>query len=250
MVQVLIDSLQIEIDKNTPVPIYHQLQESIKSLIQAGKLQADERIPSENEFSRQLDISPMTVRQALNGLVQEGYIYRKRGLGTFVAPRPVKHSLDRLVSFTEEVHAHGFEPSGKILFFGNVPAEDEIAEGLGIAPGTSVLRIKRLRFANQSPVSLHDAYLRGNPPITQEELEAVGSLYRLLEQKNFHIAGGLDEIGAIAANDEMSKYLHVEKGAPMLQLRRITEDRNGLPVEYVIATYRADFYHYTIRLRR
>lgn len=249
MAQV-IDSLPIIIDKNTPVPLYHQLQEAIKNLIQQGDLKADERIPSENDFSKQFDISPMTVRQALNGLVHEGYIYRKRGLGTFVAPRPVKHSLEKLVSFTEEVRAHGFKPSGSILFFGNVPAEDDVSQGLQIEPGTPVLRIKRLRFANQNPVSLHDAYLRGNPPITREELEDTGSLYRLLEKKNIFIAGGVDEIGSVAADEEMSKYLHVNAGSPMLQLRRITEDRTGSTIEYVIATYRADFYHYTIRLRR
>ena len=249
MAQV-VERLPITIDKNTPVPIYHQLQEAIKSLIQQGDLKADERIPSENDFSRQLDISPMTVRQALNGLVQEGFIYRRRGLGTFVAPRPVKHSLDRLVSFTEEVNAHGFKPSGKILFFGNVSAPADVADGLKIPDGTPVLRIKRLRFANRSPVSLHDAYLRGDPPISRAELEKSGSLYRLLNAKGIHIAGGTDEIGAVAADEEMSQYLHVETGAPMLQLRRVTEDNAGSTIEYVIATYRADFYHYTIRLRR
>ncbi|NOZ48884.1 MAG: GntR family transcriptional regulator [Chloroflexi bacterium] len=240
----------IQIDKNSPVPLYHQIQEAIKSLIQQGKLQVGERIPSENDLAKQFDISPMTVRQALNGLVQEGYIYRRRGRGTFVAQRPVKHPLDRLVSFTEEVLAHGFEPSGKILFFGHVPAEPTVAQALNLADGTQVLRIKRLRFASQSPVSLHDAYLRDNLPITREELKATGSLYQLLAQKNIHITGGVDEIRSISADDEMSEHLHVKSGAPMLQLRRITEDRTGAPIEYVIATYRAGFYHYTIRLKR
>jgi len=177
-------------------------------------------------------------------------IYRRRGLGTFVAPRPVKHSLDRLVSFTEEVHAHGFTPSGNILFFGNVSAPTDVADGLKIPDGTPVLRIKRLRFANRNPVSLHDAYLRGDPPISRRELEESGSLYQLLNAKGIHIASGTDEIGSVAADEEMSRYLHVETGSPMLQLRRVTEDNAGATIEYVIATYRADFYHYTIRLRR
>ncbi len=245
-----IDLLPIEIDKNVPIPIYHQLQEGIKHLILNGELQPYDRIPSENDFSKQFEISPMTARQALNVLANDGYVYRQRGLGTYVAPKHMPHSLDKLVGFSEDLLAHGLSPSSQIIFYEIHPATQTVAEALKIKTGRKVLRIKRLRFADQDPVAIHDAYLAADTPITRQELEESGSLYALLESKNFQIYSGVDEIISIPADQEMSELLGVKIGAPLLQLTRLTEDESGDPIELVIAVYRADFYRYTIRLRR
>ena len=113
-----------------------------------------------------------------------------------------------------------------------------------------MLRIKRLRFADERPVCVHDAYLLKDLPITRAELEEVGSLYQVLESKNIHISGGLDEIESIPADQELSELLGVDVGSPLVQLTRLTEGLSGNPIELVIAAYRADFYRYTIRLRR
>jgi len=244
------DTLPIKIDKSIPVPIYHQLQEGIKQLILEGELSPHERISSENEFAKQFDISPMTVRQALNGLALNGYVYRMRGLGTYIAPPHMEHSLDKLVSFSEDMRAHGLKPSSRIILFQMEPAPEQVAERLKISPGDEVLRIKRLRFADQRPVSVHDAYLLSNLPVTRVELEEVGSLYQVLESKNIHISGGLDEIESIPSDQELSGLLEVEVGSPLVLLTRLTEGLSGNPIELVIAAYRADFYRYSIRLRR
>ena len=245
-----VNTLPIRINKSTPVPIYHQLQEGIKQLILKGDLSPHERIPSENEFAKQFDISPMTARQALNGLALNGYVYRMRGLGTYIAPPHMEHSLDKLVSFSEDMRAHGLKPSSRIILFQMEPAPEKVAERLKISPGDEVLRIKRLRFADQRPGSMHDAYLLRDLPVTRAELEEVGSLYQVLESKNIHISGGLDEIESIPADQELSGLLEVDEGSPLVLLTRLTEGLSGNPIELVIAAYRADFYRYTIRLRR
>jgi GntR family transcriptional regulator len=243
-------SLPIKIDKSIPVPIYHQIQEEIKQLIKTGEVSPHDRIPSENELAKQFDISPMTARQALTGLAINGYVYRMRGLGTYIAPPHMEHSLDKLVSFSEDMRARGIDPSSHIILFQMKPASEKIAERLKISPGDEVLRIKRLRFADQRPVCVHDAYLLRNLPVTRAELEEVGSLYQVLESKNIHISGGLDEIESISSDQELSELLGVDVGSPMVQLTRLTEGLSGDPIELVIAAYRADFYRYTIRLKR
>ena len=240
----------IKIDKSIPVPIYHQIQEEIKQLIKKGDLSPHDRIPSENEFAKLNNISPMTARQALNGLAINGIVYRMRGLGTYIAPPHMEHSLDKLVSFSEDMRAHGLTPSSHIIIFQMEPAPENVAERLKISPIDEVLRIKRLRFADQRPVCVHDAYLLRNLPITRTELDEVGSLYQVLESKNIHISGGLDEIESIPADQELSELLEVDVGSPLAQLTRLTEGLSGNPIELVIAAYRADFYRYTIRLRR
>ena len=242
--------LPIKIDKSIPIPIYHQIQEGIKQLILNGDVSPHDRIPSENELAKQHNISPMTARQALHGLAVNGIVYRMRGMGTYIAPPHMEHSLDKLVSFSEDMHARGINPSSQIIKFQFEPAPENVADRLKISPIDEVLRIKRLRFANVRPVCVHDAYLLRDLPITRVELEEVGSLYQLLESKNIHISGGLDEIESIPADQELSELLEVDVGSPLVQLTRLTEGLSGNPIELVIAAYRADFYRYTIRLRR
>jgi len=108
----------IEVDKNSPVPIYYQLQRGIALLIEDGRFQAGEPLPSENELARAYNISPMTVRQAMTELVNAGYIYRQRGRGTFVSNRPMqRRRLERLTGFSEEMTAAGMTPSSRTLNF-------------------------------------------------------------------------------------------------------------------------------------
>jgi GntR family transcriptional regulator len=148
------------------------------------------------------------------------------------------------------MRARGINPSSQIIIFQFEPAPEKVAGRLKINPIDEVLRIKRLRFADVRPVCVHDAYLLRDLPITRVELEEVGSLYQLLESKNIHISGGLDEIESIPADQELSELLGVDVGSPLVKLTRLTEGLSGNPIKLVIAAYRADFYRYTIRLRR
>lgn len=237
------------IDKQSPIPLYHQLHEHLKQLILDGNLGPHDRLPSENELAERHDISPMTVRQAMNTLVNQGLIYRRQGRGTFVAPEPMAHPLTRLSSFSEDMQARGIEPAAEILTFESIPATDEVASALRLPTGQEILHIKRLRSANGRAVGLHDAYLR-ILDITQDELRDAGSLYKLLETQGVQLAEGEEVIEAVAAIDKTAHLLNVAPGAPLLRVTRTTVDNAQQPVEFVIATYRADLYRYTIRLKR
>ena len=120
------------INKNSPIPIYHQLLEYIKSKIATGEYPADELIPSEREFSEKFQISRMTVRQALNNLVQEGIVYRQKGKGTFVSRQKVEKRISRLNSYTEEMIERGLKPSSRLVQFDILKSDKALSNILKI----------------------------------------------------------------------------------------------------------------------
>jgi Transcriptional regulators len=140
-----------------PLPLHAQIVEAFRKAIREGHLKAGDRLPSEPELVAWLGVSRATIRQAMAELIAEGLIYRYQGRGTFVAPRKFEHPLQRLVSFSEDIRSRGMEPGSRILFLGQIPADAEVAAHLRIPPGKTVLRIYRLRLANDQPVGLHDS---------------------------------------------------------------------------------------------
>ena len=240
---------QIQIVKDSNTPIYKQLQEQLEQLIANDAWRPREPLPSETSLAQKLNISVMTVRQAMAQLVHKGLIYREKGRGTFVTPKPLDHHLHRLEGFSEDMHARDLVPSSQVLVFEIEPAPKQIVQQLELGKDSPVLHLKRLRLADGHPVALHDAYLRPLD-LTREELDEVGSLYLLLEHKGVRLTSGEETLEAIAASDEIARLLNVSRGAPLLKATRLTRDHTHTPVEIVIALFRADFYRYTVKLER
>ncbi len=136
-----------------------------------------------------------------------------------------------------------------MLAFEICSAPEAVAVQLNIEPGTSVLHIKRLRLVDERPVALHDAYLT-RLDVERAELNRIGSLYQLLEQRGVRLTEAEENLDAIVAGGELVGLLKVPKGAPLLQVTRITFNQHHTPIEIVQAIYRANFYRYTIRLYR
>ncbi|HML20533.1 MAG TPA: GntR family transcriptional regulator [Aggregatilinea sp.] len=240
---------QIKIDRRSPIPIYQQLQEQFEALIMDEAWEDDEPLPSETILASELHISTMTVRQAMTRLVNKGLIYREQGRGTFVTPQPFEHPLQRLESFTEDMHARNLKPGAQILDFSTVPASEAVASLLSIEPNTPVLHLKRLRLAEDHPVALHDAYLICTN-LTRDALETAGSLYASLETIGHSLVEAKETLEATAADDETARLLELPTGEPLLKATRVSWDQNHAPVEAVYAYYRANFYRYTVWLRR
>jgi GntR family transcriptional regulator len=244
-----VDSLAIEIDKDSPIPIYFQLERALIALIASGTLQPGDLLPSENDLSRRFHISPMTARQAMSQLAQQGYVRRERGRGTFVAPRYLEHNLDQMIGFSEDMQRRQLVPGARLLLLETVPAPPAVVAGGHLPPGTPMTRLKRLRLVNETPVGIHDAYLH-NITLSRADLDVTPSLYALLAGRGMLLSEGVDKIEAVEAEREASELLHVKLGAAMLQTTRLSWDTRGAFVEYVVALYRADLYHYQIRLHR
>jgi len=241
--------LKMRFQRGGPLPLHHQLVEAFRKAILEGHLKPGDRLPSEPELVAQLGISRSTVRQAMAELVAEGLVYRYQGRGTFVAPRKFEHSLQQLVSFSEDIRSRGLKPGSKILFFDRVPVGPDIAPYLRIPPGKHVLRIYRLRLANDYPVGLHDSYI-SYTNIALHELESVGSLYELLESKGIILDEAEETIEAVAATIEQGRLLNLPPGAPLLLVSRVVYTPDRLPIEFVRAYYHPGLYRYIIRLKR
>ena len=239
------------INKRSPIPIYHQLEEYIKQQIESGILKEEVGIPSEREFAERFEISRMTVRQAINNLVTEGYLYRQKGRGTFVSKKKVEQELQGLTSFTEDMLSRGMSPSSKLLSFQVLPADGKISKELSILEEELIYKIKRSRLADGEPMALETAYVPVNivPGLTEENSNQ--SLYQYIEEHlSLSISEAKQEIEASIADELTANVLSVEKGAPILLMVRTSFLKDGTPFELVQSSFRADRYRFIHTMKR
>lgn len=239
------------INKSSPLPIYYQLEQGIKEMIEKGQLKPGEMIPSERELAETYDISRMTVRQAINNLVNDGYLVRKRGKGTFVAAMKIEQPLKGLTSFSEDMRARGMEPGTTVLAFNIVPASTSLAQLLDVREGADLYEIRRIRLADQLPMALETLYIPCTlvPHLTREI--ANGSVYDFIEKElGLIIQSGVQVIEASVARKMEAELLQVKEGAPVLLMQRRSYLNDGRPLEVVKSVYRGDRYKLTIEMER
>ncbi|MFC4617461.1 GntR family transcriptional regulator [Camelliibacillus cellulosilyticus] len=239
------------IDKRSPVPIYYQIEAYIKDMIEANRLGAGDAIPSEREFTEKFQVSRMTVRQAITNLVNDGYLYRQKGKGTFVADKKIEQPLQGLTSFTEDMKRRGMLPATRLLDFSIVPAGRTVAARLQVKDNEAIYKIKRIRLADDKPMALEETYIPTNlvPDLTRDIVQQ--SLYSHIEKdRRLRIANGDQVIEAAIAGGEETQYLHIAEGDPILLIHRHTFLQDGRPLEWVKSIYRADRYKFVISMIR
>ncbi|MBB6283283.1 phosphonate metabolism transcriptional regulator PhnF [Geobacillus subterraneus] len=239
------------IDKQSPVPIYYQLEQYMKEKIEKGEWQPGEMIPSERELAETYHISRMTVRQAVNNLVNDGYLIRRRGKGTFVAAKKIEQPLKGLTSFSEDMRSRGMEPDTIVLGFETVPASGKLAQWLAVKEGDALYEIRRLRLADGSPMALETLYIPRAlaPHLTREIVN--GSVYEFMEKEvGFAIGTAVQVIEASVARKLEAEHLQVKEGAPVLLLERRTYLDDGRPLEVVKSVYRGDRYKFIVEMER
>ncbi len=239
------------INKDSPLPIYYQLEEGIKELIENGTWTPGDMIPSERELSLKHGISRMTVRQAVNNLVNDGYLMRRRGKGTYVAVKKIEQALKGLTSFSEDMRSRGMEPATKVIHFDILPAPARIGEQLKLKEGEEVYEIKRVRLADNRPMALETMYIsRALVPDLREE-KVIGSIYEFIEKdKKMKISSGKQVLEASVARKAESEILDIKEGAPVLMIQRNSFLADGTPLEVVKSVYRGDRYKFSMDLER
>ena len=242
------------IDPANIVPKYYQLANILREKILNGEFSAQDAIPSERHLEETYNLSRPTIRQAIDLLERQGYLYRVHGKGTFVSPPKLQKGMLELTSFSEDMRNRGLEPGQHILEFGYVVPSPKIAHQLGLsAPDAKVLRIKRLRTGNDEPIGLQDSYLalEENQSITREEIENKGSIYAILEQKYGIYPTEADEtLEVTLATPEEAELLQVPVGSPLLLNERTLWSQDRKAIEFVSILYRGDRYKYFVRLTR
>jgi GntR family transcriptional regulator len=218
-----------------------ETRESVLELIET--LAVGEAIPSERQLGADLGVSRLTVRAALDDLVREGYLVRRRGSGTFVAEPKVPKGMT-ISSFSDDMRERGLTPGSRTLEFGAVPAGARLGRMLHVSPSEPVLVIKRLRLADGEPMAIELLHVRQSlfPGLTAEDLER-SSFYDLLEQRyGIAIAGGSQTVEPTVTNEDESKILAVPLHSPALLFERVTRSQAGDVVEFTSSTYRGDRY--------
>lgn len=244
----------MRVDPFSAVPKYYQLAEILREKIDNAEWQPHDSIPAERELEILYSVSRTTVREALNHLADQGYIYREHGRGTFVSRPKMQHSLHNLQSFTDEMKARGRIAGQKILRVEYIDPPARARQQLELAPDIKkVLKTERLRYADEEPIGIQIAYLPllTDQLFTIEEIKQVGSLYLLLEQNFGLIPLEADEtLEATVANKREATLLEVEEGSPLLLLERTTYSQHHRPMEFVKMLYRADQYKYYVHIAR
>ena len=241
----------IAVDKSQPTPAYLQLQERLRSAILAGEIVPGEALPSERELAESLGLSRMTVRRALGALVAQKLAERRQGSGTYVLPRRLEQTVDRVLGFADEAKLLGFEPGSRILETLTLPADPRVAEALKLALKAPVCRITRLRTADGAPLALQLAHLP--PPYTSlsaEALAAGGSLYRTLAETFGLVPRHAKQtVSARMPTQRERELLELPRGIPVLALERTTFGTDPAPFEFVRSAYRGDKYQLGLELR-
>src|ERR1700733_665187 len=141
------------------VPLYGKVEEVLASEIARGDLKPGDRLPSEDELLARFDVSRITVRRAIQNLIQRGVLEIRRGLGTFVLSPKISQELTKLTGFVEDMDTHGRKASARVVSKSTVAANEIVARQLGISKGTRVMRIERVRLADSVPMSFDETYL-------------------------------------------------------------------------------------------
>ncbi|WP_320781719.1 GntR family transcriptional regulator [Streptomyces sp. CRN 30] len=239
--------LDFTLDRTSPVPLYYQLARQLEAAIEQGALGPGSLLGNEIELAGRLGLSRPTVRQAIQSLVDKGLLVRRRGVGTQVVHSQVKRPME-LTSLYDDLQAAGQSPATRVLAVGRRPAPAEAAAALGIAEGTPVHHVERLRLAHGEPV----AYLTNHVPedvleLDAGKLEATG-LYRLLRGAGITLHSARQTVGARSAAAEEAARLDEPAGAALLTMRRTAYDDTGRAVEYGSHVYRASRYSFEFQL--
>ncbi|WP_143318027.1 GntR family transcriptional regulator [Clostridium sp. HBUAS56017] len=238
----------IEIDKKLTIPLYVQLMNILIEKIQ-NEMEEHDKLDSEREICKKYGVSRTTVREALDELEKNKYIYKVQGKGNFISPRVVEQDLIKVSSFTEEMKKHGKKPTSKLLNFEIIEASNEISTKLKIEKNELVFKISRIRIADDIPMIYETTYLPYErfEELTKEMIEKF-SLYELLKNTfNVNITSAEEVIESVLINKLESIYLKIPQGQAGLKFERIAYEQKGI-IEYTITIARGDKYRYRVCL--
>lgn len=230
----------------TAIPLYVQIAESLHEQIVTGKLSPKERLPSERELSKQLNVSRATLRAALRVLDNKGLLVRRPGDGTYIANPKIERQADKLVPFTEGMRKRGYQVSARIIVLEQRLAEVSVASKLNIPVSSSVYYCQRLRLINQEPVVLEQFSMPVYrfPNLESYDLEN-RSFYEIAENEyGITIQQAQQSLEAVSATEFEAELLGIEPGAPLMLERRLAFDPDGRPVEYGNDLYRGDHFRF------
>lgn len=234
-------------DTDSVTPLYVQLANKLSSSITSGDWRANEALPSERMLSDMLDISRVTARKAIDMLCERGMLTRRRGSGTYITPK-LEQPLARLTSFSEELSQRGFAAGSRWIERKAGIATPVELLALGLSPNMPVMRLKRLRTADDVVMAIETTTI---PAIHMPDPNGViDSLYGYLEARGAVPMRAQQHIRAVNASAEQARLAGLLPGAAMLHITRVSYLESGAAVELTHSYCRSDYYEFVAESRR
>ena len=231
--------------------MYHQVEESIRQDIANRIYLPDQSIPTELELQEKFNVSRETVRKAVNNLVLAGLMEKRKGVGTFVTHPKIVHRIGYIYGSSEEILARGMTPGTKFIEKKEIIPSESMRREMELPKEINVIKVKRVRFANEEPVAILSSYLpKDLVPDLAHARVTNNSLYKTLEGEYGLRLSDVDEIieaGSIRGKD--AALLRIRKASPVLVVRRLTYLDNGRVIEKLTALYRSDKFKYQVMLK-
>lgn len=237
----------LRIDRKSPIPLWFQAAQGMEDLIVNGSLPPGSRLDNEVLLSERLKLSRPTVRRAMEHLVDQGLIVRKRGIGTRVVQPKVRRPL-ALSSLYDDLQNSGKHPTTEIRTNQIVPANAEVATALGVEEGADVIHLVRLRTAGDQPIALMTNYLPLGLVDLPSDAIARGGLYDYLRSQGIVLHAATQTIGARKAAPWEARILDEPRSAALLTMQRTAYDDLGRPIEHGTHVYAASRYSFEVQL--
>ena len=234
-----------KLDESSALPLYQQLQRALRRAIEARLIAPDDALPPERDIAEDFQISRITVRKAIDGLVGEGLLMRRQGAGTFVCAR-VEKNFSKLTSFSEDMRARGRTPRTVWLRKSEGSVTPEEALTLRSSPGTPVYRFHRIRYADDAPMAIEYATVLAACLPSLDAVES--SLYEALERAGNRPVRALQRLRAVLFTAEQAKLLQIHERDAGLLVERVGFIKDGRAMEFTQSYYRGDIYDFVAEL--
>lgn len=232
------------------IPRYLRVYTTLRNQIENLEYKVGELLPPEPELERLYNVSRTTVRKAVELLANQGFVYIQQGKGTSILDYKATQRLQYVTSFSETLREQGFEVGHSVLSIKRRPASSRTALMLKISEGSELVQIERVAYANKKPIAVMLNHLIPEiVPGIEERVNKIGSLYHFLENEyNIFIDAATDFITAKIAEEREAELLEVEKGEPLLIVRRISY-RNSRAIELATLKILAAKYEYAVHTK-
>lgn len=229
-----------------------QISDRLREKIQEGSYQPDEQLPSESQLGEQFGVSRITVRRALQTLENEGLIYRRQGLGSFVRETRVSQGLVMLTDFVEDMELAGIEARSVVVHFDPETASADVATALDVDVNAKVFRLDRLRLGDGEPFAFDRTWMVPfYAQLIQDHDLETETIYQILEDDyEISVTRGRFRIEAVNADDEVAAHLRVPAGRALLLIERTSFTQHERRVYFQRRYYRCDRVAYELELER
>jgi GntR family transcriptional regulator len=242
----------VKVDSHHALPLYAQVESILTAAIADGTFPPGSRLPNENELVEQYAVSRTTIRQTIQNLVRRGLVEIRRGKGTFVLEPKITQDLTELTGFVEDMQVLGRRASARLVDQQIVPASESVARQLVVAAGAAVVRIQRVRLADNMPLSFDETFLPREigDKVMADDLETE-PIFSLLEEKyNTALVEAEYRLEAVSADPIVARALGIAVGGPIFLIERTSYTTGHRPVDYEKLYYRGDRIRFVTRLIR